>query len=292
MKQITVLSGKGGTGKTTLVASFAALDQGLVVTDCDVDAPDLHLLLKPETLQKHKFMGSKLAVIDQSKCNQCGKCEQSCRFDAIHHLVVDPIFCEGCGVCGYVCPVGAVEFKERVSGYAFISHTKYGPMAHAILHPGEENSGKLVTVVRQNAERIAEERNYELILHDGPPGIGCPVIASVSGIDLGLIVVEPTLSGRHDMERAAALLKHFQIPALICINKYDINVENTQRIIEFCEAEDIVVTGKIPFDPLVTKAMIAGKPVIEHSPNSIVSKDIKAVWQRTINQLRAEPTTS
>ena len=218
MKQITVLSGKGGTGKTTLVASFAALTQKTVITDCDVDAPDLHLLLGPQIVQTQKFIGSKVAAIDEEKCIQCGKCEELCRFNAIENFSVDPVLCEGCGVCAYICPVDAVELTERVSGYAFISKTKYGPMSHARLNPGEENSGKLVTLVMQNAKQIAETENCTLILNDGPPGIGCPVIASLGGVDMGLVVVEPTLSGIHDMERALGLLKHFKIPSLVCIN--------------------------------------------------------------------------
>ncbi len=286
VKQITVLSGKGGTGKTSLVASFATLAQKSVLTDCDVDAPDLHLLLKPEIVEAQKFKASKVAMIDKEKCIQCGKCEELCRFNAIEKLVVDPVLCEGCGVCAYVCPVDAVELKERVSGYAFISKTKYGPISHARLNPGEENSGKLVTLVRQNAKKVAETENCELIINDGPPGIGCPVIASVGGIDMGLIVVEPTLSGIHDMKRAIGLLDHFKIPSLVCINKYDINEENTDRIVDFCGSNSVEVVGKIPFDPLVTKAMVAGKPVTEYSPKSRVSKAIAELWKQILRIIK------
>jgi MinD superfamily P-loop ATPase len=285
LKQITVLSGKGGTGKTTLVASFAALTQRIVVTDCDVDAPDLHLLMKPKILMTQEFKGSRLATIDETKCIQCDKCEESCRFEAIKEWTVNPVLCEGCGVCAYICPVEAIELKERISGYAYISKTKYGPMSHARLNPGAENSGKLVTRVRQNAEQIAEKEGCELILNDGPPGIGCPVIASVGGVDVGLIVVEPTLSGIHDMERALALLNHFQIPPLVCINKYDLNRKNTSRIDEFCRANGVAVAGKIPFDPLVTKAMVAGKPVVEYSAKSRVSEAIAELQNQTLKHL-------
>jgi len=285
LKQITVLSGKGGTGKTTLVASFAALAQRIVVTDCDVDAPNLHLLLKPEIIQTQEFGGSNLAIIDEAKCIKCGKCEESCRFDAIKDMIVDSVLCEGCGVCAYVCPAEAIQLKERLSGYAFISKTDYGLMSHARLNPGEENSGKLVTLVRQNARKIAENEGYELILNDGPPGIGCPVIASIGGVDAGLIVVEPTLSGIHDMERALALLNHFQVPPLVYINKYDLDQENTSRIVVFCESNGIEVTGKIPFDSLVTKAMVVGKSVVEHSPKSMVSKAIAELWTHTLEHL-------
>ena len=280
MKQITILSGKGGTGKTTITASFAALSKNKVLADCDVDAPNLHLLLKPKVIEKQEFKGLKLAVIDETECIQCGKCEESCRFDAIKEFQVDPILCEGCAVCAYVCPVEAIEMMERISGYAFISDTRYGPMAHARLNPGEENSGKLVTLVRNNAKRIAEKKGLNLIINDGPPGIGCPVIASISGIDLGLVIVEPTLSGIHDLERAVGLLDHFQVQALVCINKYDINMKNTLEIAEFCRSRNLELVGKIPFDPVVTEAMAQGEPVVVYSPDSTASKSITEVWKR------------
>ncbi|RLI45103.1 (4Fe-4S)-binding protein, partial [Candidatus Bathyarchaeota archaeon] len=212
-------------------------------------------------------------------------CEESCRFDAISKFIVDPILCEGCKVCSYVCPVGAIEFEERIAGYAFISESKYGPMSHALLNPGQENSGKLVTLVRHNAKRIAEKEECEVILNDGSPGIGCPVIASIGGVDLGLIVVEPTLSGIHDMERALGLLNHFKIQPLICVNKYNINVDNTRRIVEFCKSKGVEVAGKIPFDSLVTKAMVAGKPIVAYSPKRLVSKDIVELWNQILEHL-------
>jgi MinD superfamily P-loop ATPase len=285
VKEITVLSGKGGTGKTSVTASLAVLTKKTVLTDCDVDAPDLHLLLKPEVLETQEFKASRVAVIDEEECVQCGKCEEHCRFGAIEKLVVDPVLCEGCGVCAYICPVAAIELEKRVSGYAFISKTKYGPMSHALLNPGEENSGKLVTLVRQNAKKVAEKENCELIINDGPPGIGCPVIASVGGVDRGLIVVEPTLSGIHDMERAMGLLNHFKIPSLVCVNKYDLNEENTSRIVEFCGSKGVEVVGKIPFDPIVTEAMVAGKPIVEYSPESRVSKAIAELWKQTLKHV-------
>jgi len=283
MRQITVLSGKGGTGKTTLVASLAVLAENLVVTDCDVDAPNLHMLLNPSIIRKQEFKGSKVAVLDESKCIQCRRCEESCRFNAINDLKIDPILCEGCGLCAYVCPVEAIELSEKVCGYAYISKTKYGFMSHARLNPGEENSGKLVTLVRQNARQIAEEEDVDLILNDGPPGIGCPVIASVGGADLGVIVVEPTLSGIHDMERALKMLSHFKVSPLVCINMYDLNIENTKMIEAFCRSNRVEVAGKILFDPLVTEAMVLGKPIAEHSPESTVSKEIKEVFGKILN---------
>ena len=285
LKQITVLSGKGGTGKTSLVASFAAISRRIVVADCDVDAPNLHILLNPTILQTQEFIGSKLAEIDPKKCTACGLCVEKCKFNAINDFVVDPVLCEGCGTCLLICPSGGIHLKDRTSGYAYVSKIKYGLMSHARLNPGEENSGKLVTLVRQNARKIAEKENCELILNDGPPGIGCTVIASIGGIDLGLIVVEPTLSSIHDMERALKLLNHFKIKPGICINKYDINEDNTKEIVGFCKQKRIKIVGMIPFNLLVTEAMVAGKSVVEYFPRSKVTKVITKLWKSTFNYL-------
>ncbi|PVX27607.1 MAG: (4Fe-4S)-binding protein [Candidatus Bathyarchaeum sp.] len=285
VKEISVLSGKGGTGKTTVTASLAFLAKNAVITDCDVDAPDLHMLLKPTVLKKQAFRASKVAVIDQNTCVECKKCEKQCRFGAIQDQVVDPILCEGCGVCVYICPVAAIELETRVSGYAFISKTKYGQMSHALLNPGEENSGKLVSLVRKNAKELTEKENCELIINDGPPGIGCPVIASLSGVNAGLIVVEPTLSGIHDMERALELLNHFNVGAFVCINKHDINVENTEKIISFCASKDVEVVGKVPFDPIVIEALVAGMPILEYAPQNPVSEAIVKMWKHILTRL-------
>ncbi len=284
-KEITILSGKGGTGKTSVTASLAVLAKNAVLTDCDVDAPDLHMLLNPEVLETQEFKASRVATIDHDICVQCKKCEEHCRYGAITNQVVDPILCEGCGVCVYVCPLAAIKLEKRVSGQAYISKTKYGLMSHALLNPGEENSGKLVALVRKNAKTIAEKNKRDLIINDGPPGIGCPVIASVGGVDLGVIVVEPTLSGIHDMKRALDLLSHFKIPALVCVNKYDLNMENSSTIEEFCKTNGIEVVGKIPFDSIVTEAMVAANPVIEYAPESSVSKAIKQLWKNIIKHI-------
>jgi len=289
VKQITVLSGKGGTGKTTLTASFAALARNIVVVDCDVDAPDLHLLLHPQIMKTQEFRGPKLAVIDKTKCVECGLCRDACRFDAINDaLEVDPFLCEGCGACVVTCPNEAISLKERISGYAFISKTKYGTMSHARLNPGEATSGKLVTLVRHNARQIAEKENCQLILIDGPPGIGCPVIASVTGVNVGLLVAEPTMSGIHDLERALQLLNHFNVPPFVCINMYDINRKNAERIVKFCEKNKVEIAGEIPFDPNVTEAMVAGKTIIEYSPKNIVSREIETVWKTLLSALNEE----
>ena len=285
MKQMCIISGKGGTGKTTVAGSFAALSENAVLADCDVDAANLHLLLQPESKETMEFQGLKLASIDSEKCIQCGKCEENCRFNAIKDFKVDPIHCEGCKVCVIVCPVDAVDFIDRICGYAYISETKYGPLAHADLIPGMENSGKLVTLVRQNAKKLAEEGNFSYVLVDGPPGVGCPVIASLADINVSLVVVEPTLSGIHDLKRALQLLDHFSIEPIVCVNKYDLNEENTSDIASFCSAEDIELVGMIPFDPNVTKAMVNGQPVVEYAPDSPASKAIVATWEKVKSRL-------
>ena len=301
MKQITVISGKGGTGKTTLVASFAALAENTVIADCDVDAPDLHLLLHPEIVKREEFKGLKVAVMDKTKCIECGRCEEACRFNAISYnasgvdardgdfftgitksgYTVNPARCEGCGVCVFVCDQEAITLTERVSGYAFISKTKYGTMAHAQLNIAEESSGKLVTVVRNNAQRVAEEEGSELILIDGSPGIGCPVIASLTGVDLALVITEPTMSGLHDLERILDVTRHFGIATVVCINKYNINEENSRRITGFCKERGVTIAKNIPYDPVVTRAMVAGMPVVEFSVGA-VSDAIKEIWESII----------
>jgi MinD superfamily P-loop ATPase len=280
MKQLTILSGKGGTGKTTITASLAVLARNAVLADCDVDAPDLHMLLHPEVIKTQEFKGSKLAVIDKTKCDNCGFCREKCRFDAITEAIeVDPIACEGCGVCAAICPTDAITMIERVSGYAYISKTKYGFMAHASLIPGEANSGKLVTLVRQNARILSEKENSDLIIIDGPPGIGCPVIASVTGVDVGLVVTEPTISGIHDLQRALQLLKHFGVTPLVAVNMHDINLDNTEKILRFCKENSIEVVGRVPFNPKVTEAMVNGKTILEYSPESDAAKEIENIWK-------------
>ena len=289
MKQLTVLSGKGGTGKTIITASLAVLAKNAVVADCDVDAPDLHMLLHPEVIKTQEFKGAKLAVIDESECTKCGLCREKCRFEAItEDIKVDPISCEGCGVCTIVCPVNAVTLIERISGHAYVSKTKYGFMAHAMLSPGEANSGKLVTLVRQNAKILAEKEHSDLIVIDGSPGIACPVIASVTGVNAGLVVTEPTMSGIHDLERALQLLRHFNVTPFVCVNMHDINMDNTNKIVSFCRENSIEVVGTIPFNPVVTEAMVHGKSIVEYAPESGVAKEIAKMWKKILSALKYE----
>ncbi|MCK4634882.1 MAG: 4Fe-4S binding protein [Candidatus Aenigmarchaeota archaeon] len=278
MKQFTVISGKGGTGKTSVVAAFASLAQNAVFADCDVDAADLHLILKPEIKKTVKFHGLKIPEIDKKKCIQCGKCHKYCKFGAIDediNLIKDS--CEGCGVCKHVCPVGAIKMIDRDSGFAYISETRFGSMSHAVLNTAEEASGKLVTLVRENAKTLAADK--DLVVIDGPPGIGCPVIASITGVDLVLIVTEPTLSAIHDLKRILGVANHFGIPAAVCINKYDINLENTKEIEEYCRRNNLEIVGKLPYDTIVTEAMIQEKTVIEYSDGDFSDK-IKKMWNR------------
>ncbi len=279
MKQITVISGKGGTGKTTVVASLAALAMGrAVIADCDVDAPDLHLILHPEVKEQRDFVGIKMALIDPSKCTSCMECEEHCRFGAITDMKVDPLACEGCGACRFVCPSGAISMVDRLSGHAYVSLTRFGPMVHAEMFPGEEASGKLVAMVREMAREVAKRQNLELVIIDGSPGIGCPVIASLTGTDFALIVTEPTLSGVHDLGRIMGVAKHFGVPPLVCINKYDLNPEAAEQIERLCRDSGIDVVGRIPFDTAAVDAMVAGRAVVEM--DGPMADEIKSLWRR------------
>jgi MinD superfamily P-loop ATPase len=278
MKEVVVLSGKGGTGKTSIVGSFAALAKSKILVDCDVDAADLHLLLQPARREKHEFWSGQTAFIAEDRCTQCGLCQELCRFKAIKDFRVDPISCEGCGFCSRICPTEAITMKENLAGHWFISDTRYGSLVHARLGIAQENSGKLVALVRQQARQMAEKNGADYIISDGPPGIGCPVISSLSGANLALLVTEPTLSGIHDLERVLGVCHHFGVPALVCINKYDINEGNTHQIEYFCLSQGVEVAARIPFDNTVTKAMVAGLPVVEYSQNG-VSHQIEALWE-------------
>ena len=284
MQEIVILSGKGGTGKTTIVASFAALARDKVLVDCDVDAADLHLLLQPNVKRSEEFWSGKTAYIDKKYCTGCGICEQVCRFDAIRNFKVDPVSCEGCGFCFHVCPEDTIRMENNLSGEWFICDTKYGPLVHARLGIAQENSGKLVALVRQEARKLAQEQGLGYILSDGPPGIGCPVISSLSGANLVLAVTEPTLSGMHDLDRVLGVCQHFGVPALVCINKYDINEENTSNIEKFCEAMGVEVISKLPFDNVVTEALVKGLPVVEYCEDGI-TREIENLWKRLSSAL-------
>jgi len=285
MKEVVILSGKGGTGKTSIVGSFAAIAQNKVMADCDVDAADLHLLLSPSIKEENEFLSGQVAVIDKDKCIECDLCQDECRFDAISDYSVDPISCEGCGFCSHICPVEAITMKECKAGDWFISDSKYGPLVHARLGIAQENSGKLVALVRQQAKELAEKNGLDYVISDGPPGIGCPVISSLSGVSLALIVTEPTLSGIHDMERVLDVCKHFGVPSMVCINKYDLNDKNTIAIHDYCRESGVDVAAMIPFDNAVTEAMVKGVSVVEYSDGQ-VAREIKSLWQNIGHKLQ------
>ena len=280
MKELIVISGKGGTGKTSIVGSFAALAENQVMADCDVDAADLHLLLEPRVREHDEFYSSQSAAIDAQRCTACGTCREVCRYGAVgEDFVIDPIACEGCGVCVHFCPEKAIELRRNRSGEWFISETRFGPLVHARLGIAEENSGKLVALVREKAKGIAQQQGRDLILVDGAPGIGCPVISSITGADAVMVVTEPTLSGIHDMKRVIDLAAHFHIPVFVCINKFDINQELTAQVESFCRERDLKLAGKIPYDPVVTKAMVQGRTVVEYSSGH-VAREIERMWRR------------
>ena len=286
MKELIVISGKGGTGKTSLISGFASLAENKVLCDADVDAADLHLIMNPDVIQRTDFQSGNTAVINKDSCTECGLCREMCRFNAISaQYEVNSIDCEGCGVCVHFCPESAIDFPVNTCGEWFISDTRFGKMVHARLGIAEENSGKLVTLVRQEARKLAEAKKLDLILTDGPPGVGCPVIASIGGASAVLIVTEPTVSGKHDMERVAQLAAHFKIPALVCVNKFDLNLELTREIEKYAEEKKITCLGRIPFDPIFTKAMIQAQTVFEYDGQSNVGDAIRGTWQRLSEKL-------
>ncbi len=283
--QLVVLSGKGGTGKTSVTAALAHLasqEMASVLADADVDASNLELVLHPEEQERHDFANGLLATIDPDVCIGCGECKTACRFDAIIPGVsyqVDAIACEGCAACSYRCPVGAITMEEPVTGQWFLSNTPFGPLYHAHLYAGGENSGKLVTLVKQQARLRALDDNRPLVLVDGPPGIGCPVISASSGASLALLVVEPTYSGVHDLTRVLQLTRHFGVPAMVVINKADLSAARTGEIERFCQGEDIPVAARLPFDTVVTEAMVQGHPVTVYTDGPVTQALIQT-WQR------------
>lgn len=288
IQECVIISGKGGTGKTSVTASFAALSAGrAVLADCDVDAADLHLVLTPKIVESTDFRSGYEAVIRSETCTGCGTCADLCRFDAIHYVKrpfgktlyeVDPVACEGCGVCVRFCPAKAIDFPERLCGVWMLSETRCGPMVHARLGAAAENSGKLVATVRQEARCVAAERGLPLIITDGPPGIGCPVIASVTGADRVLVVTEPTVSGEHDLARVLQLARHFEVPTFVCVNKWDINPAMTERIEQAALKAGATVAGRIRYDRAVTAAQRAEQAVVETDAPS--AEDVRNVWRQ------------
>ncbi len=288
MTELVVVSGKGGTGKTTVVASLAALARGAVIADCDVDAANLHLLLHPQVEKTVSYEGSEVAAVNPAMCTGCGACAERCRFAAVARrngaYAVDPLSCEGCGVCAAVCPEKAVKLSPRLSGWIYISKSPYGMVVHGELRPGEETSGKLVSQVKMRAREIGRQERADLLLVDGAPGIGCPVIASLSGAHAALAVTEPSLSALHDLSRAVGVARHFQVRTYVVINKADLAADVAERIEAFARGQGLPVLGRIPYDEAVTEAQVAGRPVVKYRDGA-AARTIRAVWERLSEEL-------
>ena len=305
MKQLVILSGKGGTGKTSLAAAFAHLAYDstaqlkAVLADVDVDAANMELVLNPERLEMHDFNGGAVAIIDPGQCQGCGICAHVCRFDAVilppnRHgdfaYDIDPIACDGCAACVYQCPEEAIQMKPQLAGLWYKSESRYGQLFHADLYPAQENSGKLVTLVKQNARLLALDTNSQVVIVDGPPGIGCPVVAAAAGADLAVVVTEPTLAGVHDLTRILQTTMHFRIPSLVVVNKSDVYPQGTAEIESICIELGIELIGCIPFDPIVTKAMLNGEPITTYQPDSPASQAIITIWQAVAARLEERET--
>lgn len=290
MKEIVIISGKGGTGKTSLTAAFSSMAENSIFCDADVDAADLYLLLEPETSQTEEFYSGGIAEVREDDCVACGTCLDLCRFGAItENFTVNTLKCEGCGVCVDNCPAEAIDFPTRWCGQWFVSKTRFGQMVHAKLGIAQENSGRLVSLIRQEASKIAEKEGLDMILTDGPPGIGCPVIAAITGATLLVVVVEPTVSGVHDMLRVGQLAKHFRLPTLVCINKYDVNPEMSDEIAGQLEGAGMKLAGKIPFDKKFTASMVEKKSFLEVETDNETAKAIRQVWETVVKEAEAEP---
>jgi len=284
MKELTILSGKGGTGKTSLAAALASVAGNAVFCDSDVDAPDLHLIFKPEIRESYIFEGSYIASINPDICTNCGLCIEQCRFGAIHEgenglLKINPFQCEGCRLCERICPAEAITSEKSTNNEWFVSKTRFGMLVHARMGPGEENSGRLVTQVRKKAREIATGLNAGFIINDGPPGIGCPVIASLTGTDVVLLIIEPTYSGLHDAKRLFELVQSFRIPMLAIINKYDINQQVTEEVEAFLRQNHIPLLAKLHFTKKMVESMVVGETIVEFSPDDAISNGIRSAWQ-------------
>jgi len=296
MKEITVISGKGGTGKTTVTAALASLAENLVLCDSDVDAPDLHLVFKPKVRESHQFKGSWIASIDPQKCTGCGMCSEVCKFDAIsvnetEIRMINSFKCEGCRLCERVCPSDAITSKQSTANSWYVSSTRVGTMTHASMGPGEENSGKLVTQVRRKAKEIAKVEGAGYILTDGPPGTGCPAIASLTGTRQVLLVMEPSASSLHDARRVIELVRQFGIPIAVLINKWDIHPDLSEQIEHYLNEQSIPILGKLPFDESTVEALIYGQTMIEFAPDSEFSRLIKIAWNQLIANISMAPNT-
>lgn len=286
MHEIVVISGKGGTGKTSLTAAFAHLASNHIICDLDVDAPDLHLLLDPAIETEEDFVSGHHAVVNPETCTACGLCLDFCRFQAVKidgpAATVDPLLCEGCMVCVHFCPAQAIDFPENHAGRFYLSRTRFGPMVHARLFPGQENSGRLVDLLRRRAKALAREQGKSLILCDGAPGLGCPVISSLSGVDLAVAVTEPTPSGAHDLARIVELCRHFRVGVGVIVNKYDLNLEQTGRIEEYCRLQGLPVFARLPHDVAMTQAMVQRRTITEFR-NGGLSESVRQAWSNIEN---------
>lgn len=295
--QVVVLSGKGGVGKTNIAAAVAyeaAQSEtlpGAVMVDADVDAANMSLLLKPHLTQQEKFFGGNVAVINPDLCEGCGLCAQVCRFDAVLEkdglFVIDATSCEGCAACYYNCPQQAISLHPHQDGVWAFSYTRLGPLCHAELFPGKDNSGKLVNLIRQQAKEKATQHRFPLIIIDGPPGIGCPVISASTGTDVGLIVTEPSIAAIHDLERIHQTLNHFHIPAVLCINKVGMNPQVYQEILKYSRTHQLPIVGEIPFDDTIPKAMVVGQVIQEFDPNSESAQAVHKMWQAIVAMMPA-----
>jgi MinD superfamily P-loop ATPase len=297
MKQIVVLSGKGGTGKTSITAALAHLSRegvpgvAAVLVDADVDAANLGLVLQPDFAERHEFWGGSLAEIDPLRCQTCGACADVCRYEAVIpgiSYVIDPTACDGCAACVYACPEQAIRMVQQMEGEWFRSQTRYGPLFHAELDPGRENSGKLVTLVKQHAKLLAEDQKIPLVIIDGPPGIGCPVISASAGADLALLVTEPSLSGLHDLERALGMLQHFRVQSLVVINKADLYPQGSLAIYQYAAQHGVEIIGEVLFDPTIVEAMVHGQPVTTYQPGAAASLALRGIWKVLAARLLAE----
>ncbi|HPB02559.1 MAG TPA: 4Fe-4S binding protein [Bacteroidales bacterium] len=288
--EVAVISGKGGTGKSSVVASLASISKNILLADCDVDAANQYLLFQPNHSEEEVFVSGQKAEINYDVCTQCGKCIDYCEFGAISEVngrvEISEISCDGCRLCERICPVNAISMLDNDKSRLYSGTFRYGHMVYGRLAPGEENSGRLVSLVREKAKEIAKENKYEVILYDGPPGIGCPVISTITGIDKVIIVTEPTLSGKHDLERALETVFHFRIYAMVVINKYDLNAEMTEEIKQYCATMNVPVVALLPYEPVVTEAMVNGKSYVEYAPESIVSKNTLNIWKNIQNEIK------